>query len=477
MRSLKDQIYQRIKQPLMTLISSPSHEIRYTVLKHVEIIVPRCPGVFDDQFKRFYCDYNEPVHLKFVKLRILPNLTNEDNVHELVNELSEYVNDIEQEISKRAIIAFGQIAVKLPGGADGIINQLLEFISMDVEYVRVQVVKVIKDLLRKFPGRAADVMPALPRCLRHMEDPEGKSAVIFMLSEFGAHMRVTPYLFEPIVDAYEDETSVEVKMALLVAVTKLFFQRAPEVHAMLTQLLTVMLNDFSDSDLHDRALLFYRLLKYDLEEAKRCLMSPKETMIRFNEERHSGLKQRLFEEFNTLSVLYEKPAEQFIEDKYLESGFVGGVAFTPADDLPPSISLPADSSNFYDDSDLLGFTQSNSSPWSLKPDVAIDQETYQSYWEGLEVSASLDIPLSSCPSSEQVERLVKESYIFCMASGDLGTQLKFYFFGRDETDVLYLAEVQIDKRSCELTAAVKSDDAANAQTFADSLMASLGSLL
>lgn len=73
--------------------------------------------------------------------------------------------------------------MKLPAGADGIINQLLEFLSMEIDYVRSGVVCVVKDLLRKYPDRAGDVLPALPRCLRRIQDPKGRAAVIFMLGE------------------------------------------------------------------------------------------------------------------------------------------------------------------------------------------------------------------------------------------------------------------------------------------------------
>jgi AP-2 complex subunit beta-1 len=99
-------------------------------------MVSRCPEIFDDEFKQFYCHYNEPWHVKDAKLDILPALTNESNVTPLVQELSEYVGDINQEVSKKALKAIGRMAVRIPASADSIINILLEFIEMDVDYVR-----------------------------------------------------------------------------------------------------------------------------------------------------------------------------------------------------------------------------------------------------------------------------------------------------------------------------------------------------
>eukprot|EP00511_Aplanochytrium_stocchinoi_P005864 CAMPEP_0204838942 /NCGR_PEP_ID=MMETSP1346-20131115/32541_1 /ASSEMBLY_ACC=CAM_ASM_000771 /TAXON_ID=215587 /ORGANISM="Aplanochytrium stocchinoi, Strain GSBS06" /LENGTH=386 /DNA_ID=CAMNT_0051975317 /DNA_START=172 /DNA_END=1329 /DNA_ORIENTATION=- len=202
---LKVSIYLRLKQPILTLMTGANRELRYSLLKHIHVMVMRCPGIFDAEFKQFYCHYNEPMHVKFVKLKILPELTNEENVHELVAELSEYVADVNQEMAKAALDAFGRIAVKIPAGADGIINQLLDFINMEIDYVRSGVVCVIKDLLRKYPDRAADVLPALPRCLRKIEDPIGRAAVIFMLGEYAREMRQTPYLLENLIENYDNE--------------------------------------------------------------------------------------------------------------------------------------------------------------------------------------------------------------------------------------------------------------------------------
>jgi len=509
MRNIKDQIYLRLKQPMLTLMASPSHEIRFAVLKHLDVMVTRCPGVFDDQFKQFYCHYNEPTHVKFVKLNILPELTNEENVHELVQELSEYVDDVNAEIAKGAIHAFGRIAIKMPSGADGIINQLLNFMNMDVEYVRTQVVIVIKNLLRKYPDRAPDVIPALPRCLRRVEDPAGKAAVVFMLGEFGAQMRQAPYLLEPIIDSYDDETSTEVKMALLTAVLKLFFARPPEVHGMLQQLLTVMLNDTSDTALHDQALLYYRLLRHDVEEAKRCITCSVGRNPVFTEDRIGELQQRLYVEFNSLAIVYGKDVDQFVDEAHMENPYTQLPhemapheplqVNTPQAQTPDnfnssstaassqSITSGNDRGSAFPD-DLLGLSgggndgsesqqnNSNAAHWSLV-DTSVDQETFQAKWEQLEEMASLDLILSTAPSADEIEKLATDNKIYCMASGDLGTQLKFYFFGRDCFGVLHLAEVQLEKATKRFTATVKSEEAENAQTFADSLMASIGALL
>lgn len=57
-------------------------------------------------------------------------------------------------------------------------------------------------------------------------------------------------------------------MELLTATVKLFFKRPPEVQKMLGRLLKDAIAETSQIDVRDRALLYYRLLKYDIHEVR-----------------------------------------------------------------------------------------------------------------------------------------------------------------------------------------------------------------
>jgi hypothetical protein len=68
---------------------------------------------------------------------------------------------------------------------------------------------------------------------------------------------------------------IKVKLALLTAATKLFFARPPECKALLGSLFQQSLaGDLASCpDVHDRALLYYRLLRTDVEAAKRVVLA------------------------------------------------------------------------------------------------------------------------------------------------------------------------------------------------------------
>ena len=136
---LQAQVFLRLKTPLLTLMASSSHEVSYAVLGHVALVVDRAPGVFDDEYKQFFCKFNEPSAVKAYKLSVLPRVASAANAREVVAELSEYVSGVDVELARSAVHAIGEIALRVPPAAEGVVESLLELTDMDAEYVRGEV--------------------------------------------------------------------------------------------------------------------------------------------------------------------------------------------------------------------------------------------------------------------------------------------------------------------------------------------------
>lgn len=68
---------------------------------------------FRDEFKQFYCKADEPTYIKNVKLDIISNLANESNIGDIMNELGEYVTDVDTELAKESIKTLGKIACRI----------------------------------------------------------------------------------------------------------------------------------------------------------------------------------------------------------------------------------------------------------------------------------------------------------------------------------------------------------------------------
>jgi vesicle coat complex subunit len=77
------QVYERIKAPLMTLVSSGSSEQSYAVLCHLHLLVMRAPILFSSDYKHFYCRYSDPSYIKKLKLEMLTAVANESNTYEI----------------------------------------------------------------------------------------------------------------------------------------------------------------------------------------------------------------------------------------------------------------------------------------------------------------------------------------------------------------------------------------------------------
>jgi AP-4 complex subunit beta-1 len=291
------------------------------MLKHLEVLLrkPAAKGIFDDEFRQFFVRYNESPHVKYLKVELLPLITNPSNARDIASELSEYVTDVDAELSKRAIRSIGEIAMRIDGVADEMTMALLQLIDMDSGYVRSQAATVLVNVVRVTPSLSIMVLPYLSRMLKRVDDATAKASLVWMLGEFGDSIIEAPYMLETIINNYEEEQSVAIKLQLLSAAMKLFFKRPPEMQRMLGKLFSFALNETSNQDLHDRALLYYRLLSSHVQTAEAIFKTGVSAELisgMFAENMASERINALFAEFNTLAVVYGKPSVQFIAEPY-----------------------------------------------------------------------------------------------------------------------------------------------------------------
>lgn len=315
---LQLEVLRRLKGPLLTLMAAATPELAYTVLVHIQALCMRGGDnieVFGPEFKQFFCRYNEPSYIKNVKIDILTMLADIGSAEPIVAELSEYVTDVDVEISRRAIRAIGTIAVRIPSTAEMIVGSLTGLLELDIDYVSTEAAVVMKDLVRKYPQQFQRASGAVERCIKIVTEPEGKCAVLWILGEYGLLIEDAPYLLEPMIDSFLEEPNGAVRLEMLTAAVKMFFCRPPEVQHMLGRLLEKAIQETTHPDVRDRALLYYRLLEFSPEEARRVICAPKEVVEEFQEEMDADARDRIFEEFNTLSTVYKQPATKFVLSK------------------------------------------------------------------------------------------------------------------------------------------------------------------
>lgn len=89
-----------------------------------------------------------------------------------------------------------------------------------------------------------------------------------------------PRAQEALIDGFEEEADVEVRLQLLTATVKLFLARPGELQHMLGRLLKAACNDTTDIDVHDRAMMYYRMLEQNVEEVSVAVWQPERCVLR-----------------------------------------------------------------------------------------------------------------------------------------------------------------------------------------------------
>ncbi|AQK96809.1 Adaptin region family protein [Zea mays] len=232
-----------------------------------------------------------------------------------LTELCEYAGNVDVPIARESIRAVGKIALQ-QYDVNAIVDRLLQFLEMDKDYVTAETLVLVKDLLRKYPQWSHDCIAVVGNISsKNIQEPKGKAALIWMLGEYSQDMHDAPYILESLVENWDEEHSPEVRLHLLTAVMKCFFKRPPETQKALGDTLAAGLSD-THQDVHDRALFYYRLLQYSPNVAERVVNPPKQAVSVFADTQSSEIKDRIFDEFNSLSVVYQKPSYMFTDKEH-----------------------------------------------------------------------------------------------------------------------------------------------------------------
>jgi len=298
-------VYLRIKNPLLSAIVGTGPELSYVLLSHIILLTKRVPDLFNNEYKQFYVKIKDPLYLRLLKVRVLQVTANELNTKEIVNELSSYALEDPPEFSRESIRAIGKLAMRVPTASELALELLLSFLEMEqLQHVLATTLIALKDMLRRYPQIAQDVIPRLAHTLDVVEESNAVMAIITMIGEYGDIISDGPYILEEVINSWTKKDE-KVKNQLLVSTLKLFFKRPKEVKPILGKLFKVACEDALHPDVHDRAIFFYRLLSSNkgsnIERCKQILFSGSTYVEQFVEELDGFEVDRLFEEFDSLT--------------------------------------------------------------------------------------------------------------------------------------------------------------------------------
>jgi len=301
----------KMAPPLVTLISKEP-EIQYVALRNINLIIQKRPAILQYEMKVFFCKYNDPIYVKMEKLEIMMMLVSERNVEQVLLEFKEYATEVDVEFVRKAVRAIGRCAIKLEKAAERCIHVLLELIQTKVNYVVQEAIIVIKDIFRRYPNRYESIIATLCENLDTLDEPEAKASMIWIIGEYAERIDNADELLSAFLDNFKDENA-QVQLQLLTSSVKLFLKKPKTAQALVQKALDLATQETDNPDLRDRGYVYWRLLSTDPEAAKAVVLGEKPLISDDTTQLEPTLLDELITNLSTLSSVYHKPPETFIQ--------------------------------------------------------------------------------------------------------------------------------------------------------------------
>ncbi|KAJ7582755.1 adaptin N terminal region-domain-containing protein [Mycena floridula] len=313
-RQLIDYICKKIGPPLVALLSS-GPEVQYVALRNILLIIQRRPAVLKNDVRVFFCKYNDPIYVKLAKLEIMYRLARSENALEVLNELQEYASEVDIDFTRKAVRSIGRLAIKVESAADNCIQTLLGLIETKVSYVVQEAVIVIKDIFRRYPGKYEGVIPTLCANMDALDEPEAKSAMVWILGQFANLIDNGDELLDDLCYTFLDE-SVEVQLALLTSAVKLFVHKpkSDKAKELVHKVLKWATEEVDNPDLRDRGFMYWRMLAINPAVAAEIVLAEKPPITTDSDRMDRGALDQLLLHTGTLGSIYHKNPETFIRN-------------------------------------------------------------------------------------------------------------------------------------------------------------------
>ncbi|KAK5168919.1 beta-adaptin [Saxophila tyrrhenica] len=299
----------KMAPPLVTLVSSQP-EVQYVALRNIDLLLQKQSNILDKEMRVFFCKYNDPPYLKLAKLEIMVRIANSSNFDQLLAELKEYSMEVDMDFVRKAVRAIGQVAIKIEESAEKAVNVLLELINTKVGYVVQEVIVVIKDIFRKYPGYEG-IIPTLCSCIDDLDEPNARGSLIWIVGEYAEKISNAGEILAGFVDGFNEEFT-QTQLQILTAVVKLFLKKPDQSQGLVQKVLQAATAENDNPDIRDRAYVYWRLLSSDPQIAKNIVLSARPQITSTIPVLPGPLLDSLLPNLSTLASVYHKPPATFI---------------------------------------------------------------------------------------------------------------------------------------------------------------------
>lgn len=333
-------IKERLSQSIVALLEKPS-ELQFLILRNIILLLlTRETPIIQVDVSYFFIEFNDPIYIKDTKLECLYLLANENTLPRILEELEQYSTDIDIQMSRKAVRAIGNLAVKLgDNAADSCVDTLLQLAEFGVEYVIQEIISVFRNILRKYPNRFRKEVIVFTKYFDCIQEPESKNAMIWIISNYSDIITNYLELFDSFISNILEEQP-EVQFSTLNAVVKLFAKNpSPQIESICMRLFRLFTEETNNPDLRGRAFMYWKLLSVAKERPSllnedmlKEIVDGNLPIIEMNSKLDPVILEELELNIGTITSIYLKPTAQiFRQDKIKQ--------------LPPSPVLQTDKNN------------------------------------------------------------------------------------------------------------------------------------
>lgn len=316
---VNESLIQRFSNSIISLLNKPP-ELHFLVLRNVILLLlSRENPLLKLDVSYFFIEFNDPIYIKDTKLECLYLLANTETLPRILEELEQYATDIDIQMSRKAIRAIGNLAVKLnKDSAAECVMALLDLLEFGVDYVVQEIISVFRNILRKHPSEFKASIKELVKYTDSVQEPESKNAMIWIITNYYENLSNYLEIFQIFSSNFFEET-LDVQFSILNSSVK-FFIRNPtsETEKICMQILKICTEDINNPDLRSRAYMYWRLLSLSQtdnghllsEESMKNIVNGELPAIELNTKLDPMILEELELNIGSIASIYLKPVSQ-----------------------------------------------------------------------------------------------------------------------------------------------------------------------
>ncbi|PXF41108.1 AP-2 complex subunit beta [Gracilariopsis chorda] len=305
----RDFLVKKMSAPLISLLTTPP-ELQFVALRNFSLLITDYPHLFSNDVRAFFVSYADPLYVKTEKLNILVRLTDEANAEDVLAEMVEYSGEVDAQFAQKAVASISQIAVRLPQLSGQCVNVFSDILKRQMPHITGEVAIALKDVLRCYPRQFEEIVPQLCQYSELIEDPNAKSALVWIIGEHADRLPSAVSMLNVIVDGIHEET-INVQQQVLTACLKAFVLCGPEAQAVTKRMITYATEESESIDLRDRGFIYQRLLEHGVETAQKVVLSNKVGIDHSQSRIPADLSKKLLDSLSSVASVYHQSPHLF----------------------------------------------------------------------------------------------------------------------------------------------------------------------